>query len=507
MSVDQDAAAGLPPTQGTPLLGKIENFVVLMLENRSFDHLLGSLPNVDGVQKTPTNPDFEANSEQAPEIPVRPATSPVMPYDPNHEFADVDLQLSLEHQAGGMAPPMGGFITSAWEVANSTQDAYRIMEFFTPTQVPALAALAQEFAVCNYWHSSLPGPTFPNRFFVHACTSGGLTQSPAELAILAGFSFSGGTVYSKLEAAKKTWCIYHDGLPQSAAIGSLRLDYIDPFTKTFRKMEQFSTDVDQGNLPDYAFIEPDYDVNHNYEGGNSMHPRDDVRKGEALIKTVYEKLRNSGRYWGKVMLIVVFDEHGGFYDHIVPPAAIPPGGDAPNANPYAFKFDRLGVRVPAIIVSAYTKKGTVIGNDQQGDPIVFDHTSVYKTLAERFGLGFLTDRAAEATSLSVSLNQENPRMDGASALLTLPETAADTAFQGYKKEPDASSAATASPVSDSPHLQSMLGVALACEYASAKDPAQKEAVLGRRAKIGTQAEALQYIHGVDDTITAGRVQK
>jgi phospholipase C len=479
-----------------------------MLENRSFDHLLGALPGVDGIDpKTMSNPDFATGAAQPPNIPIRVATSPVMPYDPNHEFVDVDLQLSVVNKAGGMADPMGGFITSARQVVNTPTSAYRVMEYFTAKQLPALTALAQEFAVCNYWHSSLPGPTFPNRFFVHACTSGGLTESPPELAILAGFSFAGGTVYSKLSAAKKTWRIYHDGLPQSASIGSLRLEYVDPLTDNFSKMEHFAADVENGNLADYTFIEPDYDVNHNYEGGNSMHPRDDVRKGEALIKDVYERLRNSERYWGKVLLLIVFDEHGGFYDHVVPPDAIPPGGDAPNANPWKFKFDRLGVRVPAIVVSAYTRKGTVIGEDTGGEPIVFDHTSVYKTLQERFRLGFLTDRAAEATSLSVALNLENARVSDQDALLSLPEIADDSVFPGYQNNPTLTPAAAASPVADNPHLQSMLALALACEAAATKDPAQKLAIIGRRAKIGTQSEALEYIKRVDDSITAGRVQQ
>jgi len=501
MTVEQDKAAGLPATQGMALLQKIENVVVLMLENRSFDHLLGDLPGVDGIKAKMSNPDFRVNPEEPTDIPVRPATSPVMPYDPNHEYEDVKLQLSLNGEASGMADPMGGFITSALEIAKSKEDAYRVMEYFTQDQIPALSALAREFAVCNYWHSSLPGPTFPNRFFVHAATSGGLTQSPAELAIFAGFSFSGGTVYSKLDAAQKTWRIYHDGLPQTASILDLRMEYINPFTDNFRKMEHFSADVENGQLPHYSFIEPDYDVSHDYQGGNSMHPRDSVQKGEALIKDIYERLRNSA-YWGKVLLLIVFDEHGGFYDHVVPPEAIPPGGDAPNANPYNFKFDRYGVRVPAIVVSAYTKKGTVINLDSEDHPIVFDHASVYRTLADRFGLGFLTDRSAEATSLSVALNQVKPRLDEASALLELPEVAGPKIFT----EP-APASTESQALTDNAHLNGLTALAAAVEYASTKDPAAKQAVLSRRTKIGTAEEAQQYIRRVDDLINSARVRK
>jgi hypothetical protein len=149
----------------------------------------------------------------------------------------------------------------------------------------------------------------------------------------------------------------------------------------------------------------------------------------------------------------------------------------------------------------------VIGEDTGGEPIVFDHTSVYKTLQERFRLGFLTDRAAEATSLSVALNLENARVSDQDALLSLPEIADDSVFPGYQNNPTLTPAAAASPVADNPHLQSMLALALACEAAATKDPAQKLAIIGRRAKIGTQSEALEYIKRVDDSITAGRVQQ
>lgn len=509
MSVEQDQAAGLPATQGMAILrSKIQNVVVLMLENRSFDHLLGDLPGGDGIRAGLSNPDFRKSGDSLVDVPVRKATSPVMPYDPNHEFGDVALQLSLEGQAGaGMAGPMGGFVESAQQVADPKgEDAYRVMEYFTRDQLPSLYALAQEFAVCNYWHSSLPGPTFPNRFFVHAATSGGLTESPSELSILAGFSFSQGTVYGKLSDAGRTWRVYHDGLPQCAALSDLRGEYINPFTERFRAMEEFAGDVDAGRLPDYTFIEPDYDTSHQYQQGNSMHPRDDVRKGEALVRTVYEKLRNSA-YWGKVLFLVVFDEHGGFYDHVVPPEAMPPGGEEPYANPYNFKFDRYGVRVPAIVVSAYTGKGTVIDKDTSGNPIVFDHASVFRTLQERFDLGYLTDRANEATSLSVALNLASPRLEAASALTALPTGADLSAFGGGLARAAAPSPVGADPVSGNPNLQGMLGLAVACDHARAQDPAAKQAALDRRSKVGTEAQAMDYIRKVDDSITAGRVRR
>jgi phospholipase C len=509
MSVEQDQAAGLPPTQGTALLrSKIQNVVVLMLENRSFDHLLGDLPGASGIQPGMMNLDFRKGGDPVAEVSVRKATSPAMPFDPNHEFTDVSLQLSLKGEAGdGMAAPMGGFLESAQEVAGpNPDDAARVMEYFVRDQLPALYALAAEFAVCNSWHSSLPGPTFPNRFFVHAATSGGLTQSPSEVSILEGFSFEQGTVYSKLSDGGRSWRIYHDGLPQCAALTPLRGEYINPFTDKFQAMEQFSGDVDAGRLPDYTFIEPDYDTSHQYQQGNSMHPRDDVRKGETLVRSIYEKLRNSS-YWPKLLFLVVFDEHGGFYDHVVPPEAMPPGGAEPYANPYNFAFDRYGVRVPAIVISAYTQKGTLIDKDTAGDPIVFDHSSVYRTLQDRFDLAYLTDRANEATSLSIALNLEVPRLDAASALTALPASADLSAFGEGPALAAALAPVGAEPLGENPNLTSMLGVAVACDHARAPDAAGKSAVLARREKVGTQAEALAFIRQVDDSIKAGRKKR
>src|SRR6185312_4200208 len=212
--------------------------------------------------------------------------------------------------------------------------------------------LAKEFALFNFWYSSLPGPTWPNRFFIHAATSGGLSDSPTTDQILSGFSFENGTIYDRLDKAGKSWCIYHDGLPQTAGISSLRGEYINPFTEKFQGIDDFFEDIQNGDLCDYNFIEPRYDTGNNYLDGNSMHPLNDIRKGEALVKRVYEALRNS-KYWNDTMFIITFDEHGGFYDHQPPPPTVSTGDDSRYANPaYAFLFNHLGVRVPAIVVSA-----------------------------------------------------------------------------------------------------------------------------------------------------------
>src|SRR5436190_15250005 len=391
----------------------IRRLVVLMLENRSFDHLLGYLrlsnPKVMGLTGDEFN-QKDPNTPTDPVIKVSRASSFAMTIDPGHEYYDVQVQLfgPLKGTDPSLPPianiprepaPMNGFIASAVQAVDFSGDENLVMECFQPDQLPVLTTLAQEFALFNYWYSSLPGPTWPNRFFIHAATSDGLTDSPSAAQIIEGFSFQNGTLYDRLEQSGKDWRIYHDGLPQTAGISSLRDEYINQFTKKFQDMEDFFEDVKKGQLGDYNFIEPCYDTGNNYLDGNSMHPLNDIRKGEALVKSIYESLRSSP-HWEDTMLIITFDEHGGFFDHEPPPATVPTGDDSKYANPaYFFLFDRLGVRVPAIVVSAYTAKGTIIGDDPTNPVTIFDHSSVLATVEKRFGIEPLTNRDRAANTL------------------------------------------------------------------------------------------------------------
>jgi phospholipase C len=426
----------------------INHFVVLMLENRSFDHLLGGLksldPRIAGLTGNESCPDPYGTG--AP-VKVGLATQFAMSFDPDHEFEDIQMQLyGIDPNAPDQAnprvdpAPMSGFPTSAYAAASAASvpdDRKRVMEYFAPGSLSVLMPLAQEFALFNFWYSSLPGPTWPNRFFVHAATSGGLTDSPDTGSIVAGFSFANKTIYDNLKAAGKDWRIYHDGLPQSIGITSLRQEYVDPATTHFREMKYFAEDVQNGALPEYTFIEPQYDTGGNYAGGNSMHPLNDVRLGEQLVKTVYETLRQSADYWLDTMLIITFDEHGGFFDHVPPPKAVPTGDDTKYQNQdHPFGFDLLGVRVPAIVISAYTAAGTVIGQDAADPAGIFDHTSILRTVELRFGLPPLTARDKSANTLDVAVNLNSPRSD---APITLADPMSDTLSPAPTVNPAATS--------------------------------------------------------------------
>ena len=422
-------------------LQSIQHFVVLMLENRSFDHMVGYLktinPNVYGLANGEYSNYPDPLTKLQPPVPVSPTADFAMSFDPPHEFCDVQKQLygpdsgSDSTSENCSSPPifpapMIGFLYCGNAAAdapgsNAVGQGFRVMQCFAPGQAPFITSLAQEFALFNFWYSSLPGPTWPNRFFVHAATSGGLTDSPDTEQIILGYSFKAGTIYNALANAGKDWRIYHDGLPQTAGIDSLRFAYIDPFTKHFREMKHFAQDVKDGILPEYTFIEPQYDTGDNYVNGNSMHPLNDIREGDALVKGIYEALRNSN-YWQNTMLIITFDEHGGFYDHVPPAPAVPTGDDTKYSNPaHPFGFNLHGIRVPAIVISAYTQKGTVIGDNPGDTTTVFDHASILATVEKRFGLPALTARDKAANTLDVALNLANPR-DDAPATLQIPSS-------------------------------------------------------------------------------------
>lgn len=495
-----------PATVTARALANIGHFVVLMLENRSFDHLLGSLkaenPAIDGALDREYSNLADPAVPTSPRVPTGAASSYAMAFDPGHEFEDVDIQLYGRAVSAERVPaqrsepaPMSGFVYSAEQAAHTPARAAAVMQGFPAERLPVLSALAREFAVFNYWHSSLPGPTWPNRFFAHAATSGGLSDSPRDLDILAGYRFPGGTIYRQLEHAGRRWRIYHDGLPQSAGIDGLRAEFLDPLTEKFRDMAHFEADLDS-TLPEYLFIEPNYDAGRQYVHGNSMHPLNDVRRGERLIKRVYEALRAS-RHWPKTLLIVTFDEHGGFFDHVPPPAAVPPGGDQRYQNPANhFDFDRLGVRVPAVVASAYTERNTVIGRSPAE---CFDHTSILATVERRFGLRALSERdaAAQSRTLEVALNRDSPRSAPEEAPLTLPAPVADGLVSRLLGLFHGAPAAAAAPMSRTQRVQ--LTLAHACNL-EMLDPRAGSDAHARYLAIRGQGDAAAYIQEVEQRV-------
>ena len=404
--------------------GPIEHVIVLMLENRSFDHLFAysGIANLQGVDTSKSNPDKDGNP-----VAMSDTTPDSSPSDPGHEFEDVDWQI---YGVTGYPAPrpilMNGFASKDWPEA---------MQCAKPALVPALTHLAQTFLVCDRWFSSLPGPTWPNRFFVHAGSSGGLANSPSNLTSIGstlwsklGFSFEHGTLFDALTGAGKSWRVYHgDDFPQVCAIDNMPSVFVAS-PDQFRKIDALAGDLHRGDAADYTFIEPDYGILSSFRNGNSQHPSGTLSAGDKLIQTVASAVMTSA-IWMSSLLVVLYDEHGGFYDQAPTPTGVaPPGDDARNADKAAtapnppFAFDRLGVRVPAVIVSPWIKPGV--------SHTLYDHASIVRTVFEVFSLpGRLTDRDGRAASLGALIE---PSVQTATpgpvpAAMIAPQTASPTA--------------------------------------------------------------------------------
>jgi len=389
-----------------------------MLENRSFDHMLG----YSGIQGTiartgnrgtiegidPANPPSNSDNSNQPVFSSPDAPFVMDPPDPGHDLKDVLVQLTGRTDTkldpnGNYPAPLNnsGFVKSFQNQSKPPADPALVMKAFSPENLPILTQLAREFVVCDNWFSSLPGPTWPNRFFVHAATSGGLDDSPGLLQILEadtikGFKFDKGNIFGCLTEHRINWAIYAGGkFPQVLALKGIRSNDITAF-------EHFSEDIRKPGFPAYTFIEPDFGhfLFGNYKGGNSQHPLDDVSSGEKLIKEVYESLRNSP-IWEQSLLVITYDEHGGFYDHVIPPTA-PDPADSRRYSKHNFNFKQYGVRVPALIISPLISRNLI-------DKNLYDHSSILASLETLFGIGSLTERDRLANNFLDLVTLDIPR--------------------------------------------------------------------------------------------------
>jgi phospholipase C len=477
----------------------IEHVFVLMLENRSFDHMLGfsgisgmdaetgQVTAVRGLNGT------ESNSFAGETYRVSPGADFIMPTDPGHEFQNVLHQLcgpAATYKPGGQYPPIdvSGYVASY--VGSGGKDPGEIMRCYRPDQLPVLNALAREFVVCDNWHASMPGPTWPNRMFVHAASSGGLDHSPTVLEIaqweaISGFRFANGTVFDRLQRHGVRRRIYGgDDFPMVAALKGIGVGDI-------RHYDLFATDLAQARYTDqYVFIEPSYDVFHEYQGGTSQHPRGDVTRGEALIKATYEAIRNSPA-WENSLLIITWDEHGGFYDHVHPDGARAPGdtdpGDPHNQN--GFTFTQYGPRVPAIVISPRIPKNVV-------DHRLYDHASISATLAMLFDMNPLTARDANANHLDALITLKAPR-DDAPERLPMPANSGTLPTAAAIAGPSTSTERPNETV-NSGNVPAIIHAAMQQDIAAS--PEDRQAIVARVASIRTREEARKYMREVKNKV-------
>ncbi|KAI3732859.1 hypothetical protein L1987_64069 [Smallanthus sonchifolius] len=331
--------------------GPIKTVVVLVMENRSFDHMLGWIkktrPDIDGLTGQEYN---HVNSSDPASAKVHVSNDAV--------FVDSDP--------------------------------------------------VNEFAVFDRWFASVPASTQPNRLYVHSATSHG-ASSNVRKDLINGFPQK--TVFDSLDENGLTFGIYYQNIPATLFFQSLRkLKFITKFHEYDLK---FKSHAKKGKLPNYVVVEQRY-FDLNIFPANDDHPSHDVAVGQAFVKEVYETLRASPQ-WNEMALLITYDEHGGFYDHVATPLDHVPNPDGfIGPEPYYFRFERLGVRVPTLLISPWVDKGTVIHEPSGPTPYSqFEHSSISATVKKLFNLDsdFLTKRDEWAGTFESYFNLQTPRND------------------------------------------------------------------------------------------------
>lgn len=371
-------------------LKEINHIVVLMLENRSFDHMLGYLrlkgnrTDVDGLTGNEVN-EYPKGTPHQPKQMVETSFSP----DPHHDWDNVKAQLDNNN---------GGFIADFATYKPIPPKPERVMNYHDANRVPALDHLAKQFCVCDRWFSSIPGPTQPNRMYALAGESGGKKNNlPNSTLLTSGWRVK--PIY-KFLPKNVSWRHYsHD-------IASLRfVKGYHGLVSEIDKVNKFYERAQKGQLTNISWIDPDFGTLIYPGPSNDDHPPHDISYGQNLIRRVYNALLN-GPLWSKTLLIVTYDEHGGFYDHVSPRQWA-----ATDDRP---EFRQYGVRVPALVISPWVGKQTCYGSKEN---VVFDHTSVLKTILKRFCTPAnepaprMTARVTAANDLGVLLTETKARTD------------------------------------------------------------------------------------------------
>src|SRR5271156_3456220 len=397
-------------------LSSINHIVQLMLENRSFDHMLGFLypksDSFEGLTGGESNTDASGNTVTVYQIDHTAQGAYFMPgADAGEGYSNTNEQLF-----GSGKPPIpptaknSGFVTNFADAIAYDQRSGRsgqagttaadIMGMFPPAALPVLSGLAAGFAVCDHWYSSVPTETFPNRAFLCAATSQGHMDDSTS-------KYTSRSIFGLLSAHNQAWAIYGYTSPPLTRLNFP--DTTDAAESHFGLFRDFQAAAAAGAPGGFTFFEPSLG-----SSGNSQHPNYDVALGEQLIHDVYYALRN-GPAWNQTLLIVTYDEHGGCYDHVSPPT----GAVAPDssAGEFGFDFTRYGVRVPAVLVSPLITAGTVF---RPSGTVPLDHTSILKTVETRWGLPPLTARDATAPDVGGVLTLSQPRTDDPLAGVTVP---------------------------------------------------------------------------------------
>lgn len=366
-SADASAADAQPPVDAQTvfqcpssdlsfeeLFAGIDTVVVLCMENRSFDHYLGSLQlsegwDVDGLDGSESNP--RANGQEVGVYRLEDFT----PEDPPHKWGECHDQWNE-----GLND---GFVR-----AHEGDSDHQVMGYHERDQLETVYALADNAAVCDRYFCSVMGPTWPNRYFLHCGDSRGIKSNLPALGLK--------SIWNALDDAGVSHTNYfHDVAWATGGLGKL---------DGLKQIEQYFEQAAAGTLPSFSLIDPDFVG----AGANDDHPAHDIRLGQALIGSVFAALAQSPQ-WERSLFILTYDEHGGFYDHVPPPTTFDPRSD----------FQQLGFRVPTIVAGPRVKRGCPVST-------VYDHASVLSTATRLFGLDPINQRVSQTADLSDCINPD-----------------------------------------------------------------------------------------------------
>ena len=362
---DDDGGAALAPEFAAlpaPESSGIEHVVVVMMENRSFDHFLGWLPGADGKQAGLTFTDKQGNSQR---------TFPLTPNFQNCQFADPD------HSYDGGRAQFDGGAADGWLRA-ATDDRFPI-GYYTQEDLPFYGRAVPAWTTFDRYFAAFLGPTYPNRLYMHSAQTDRTdnTLTPSTMP----------AIWDRLAAKGRTGTYYYSDLPITALYGNR-------FNRISKRFPQFLADAAAGTLPDVAFVDPRFIGEAQGTSGDD-HPLADIRNGQAFVNQVYDAVTGSPN-WPNTVLIYNYDEWGGFFDHVPPPLAPQTALDPQIGND-----GRLGFRVPCLLVSPLARRGFVAHRQ-------YDHTSILSLIEWRWGLDPLSARDAAATNIAHALAFDQP---------------------------------------------------------------------------------------------------